>query len=73
MLQESKKRPCLSIHDLVSVTKLFVRFSLILVYHFFFTKSCEAGSSCVKMERHTLLKVINEMLPVFSTFFIQFG
>jgi hypothetical protein len=59
-----------SIHDLVSVSKLFVGFSLILMYKFF-TNSCAASSSFVEMKRHALLKDINEMLPVLFTFFIN--
>lgn len=65
----------MSIHDLVSVSKLFVGFSLILMYRFF-TNSCEASLSFVEMKRHARLKDINEMLPVLFTFsliWIKFG
>lgn len=57
----------MSIGDLASVSKLFIGFSLILMYKFL-TNSCEAHLSCVEMERHALLKGINELLPVFLHF-----
>ena len=68
MPNESEKitllwRPCVSIHDLASMGKLLIGFSLILMYKFL-TNSCEVRSSFVEMERHAL----NKMLPVFLHF-----
>jgi len=72
MPNESEKitllwRPYVSVHDLASMGKLLIGFSLILMYRFL-TNSCEVRSSFVEMERHALLKGINEMLPVFLCF-----
>jgi hypothetical protein len=49
------------------VGKLLIGFSVILMYKFL-TNSCEVRSSFVEMERHALLKGINEMLPVLLHF-----
>lgn len=57
----------MSIHDQVSVGRLFIGFSLILMYKFL-TDSCEASLSFVEMERHAVLKGINEILPLFLYF-----
>lgn len=57
----------MSIRDLASLSKLFIGFSLILMYKFL-TNSSEARSSFVEMERHALLTGINGILPVFLHF-----
>lgn len=57
----------MSIHDQASVSKLFIGFSLILMYKFL-TDSCETSLNFVEMDRHALLKGINEILPLFLHF-----
>ena len=71
-------KPCLSVHppvsNLVSATILVVKFSRNSVLELL-TRSSSSSmfNENRHTERHTLLKDKNEMLPVFSTFFKQFG